>query len=253
MKSLSSASRTRIFQFIDELFDNMSLQLLGEVPSLRGKKTILFSSKPDLTLGHLFLKSLGASNLSPQEQETLKSLISKSEEYIGGLRAKTKTDMLTRIESYMSEKAVKGQSVSTVDIRKEIEGVLDKAKSHFTKIAEHESTTARNLGNTMSISKVAASQGISDPNVFFSVIKDDRTCDSCTRLHLLPDGVTPRVWKLSDIGFGYGKKSDTKPTLTRHPHCRCGLSFLAPNFGFQNGYVSFISLGHDEYEAQKGK
>lgn len=221
MKGLSSASKQRIYEFVDELFDNMSLQLLGEIPSLRNKKSILFSSRPDFTLANLFLKSLGTNNLNPAEEEALKNIVSGAEQYVSSLRSKTKGDLLNKIESYVREKNLKGQAVSTVDIRSHVKETFEKAKSHFNKIAEYETTQARNLGNTFQIAKVAQSQGISDPNVFFIVIKDNSLCPDCVRMHLMPDGITPKVWKLSDVGFGYGKKSDTKPTLVRHPHCRC--------------------------------
>jgi hypothetical protein len=70
----------------------------------------------------------------------------------------------------------------------------------------------------------------------------------------MPDLVTPRVWKLSEIGFGYHKKGENNPKIAGlHPHCRCGLAFLAPGFGFKGGQVSWIGEGHDEYKAQRGQ
>ena len=35
-------------------------------------------------------------------------------------------------------------------------------------------------------------------------------------------------------------------------NCRCSLSQLPPGWGFKSGYVSFISLEHDEYAKQRG-
>lgn len=253
MRALSSSSRERIFQYIDELFDNMSLQLLGETPYLKGKKSILFSSKPDLTLAHLFLRNLNETNITPQEEEAMKSLTSKAEEYVHGLRSRTKAQMISKIETYLSEKASKGKPSSTVDLGKEIGEVLESAKSHFNKIAEYETTHAANLGGAFQIARVGASQGQSDPNCYLAVIHDGKLCEDCKRLHLLDDEITPRIWKLSDISFGYGKKTDQKPTIVRHNHCRCRLVFLANGFSFENGQVSFQALGHDEYEAQKGR
>jgi hypothetical protein len=33
--------------------------------------------------------------------------------------------------------------------------------------------------------------------------------------------------------------------------CRCSLQQLPPGWGFKNGFISFIDLDYDEYEAQK--
>jgi hypothetical protein len=68
----------------------------------------------------------------------------------------------------------------------------------------------------------------------------------------MPDKITPRVWKLSEIKFSYHKKGESNPSISGlHPHCRCSLTFLSPNFGFRDGQVSFMGLGHNEYLKQR--
>jgi intein/homing endonuclease len=198
----------------------MALHLIGEVPSFRNKKSIIFTSKPNLTLAHLFLKSLGSERPMPQEQEALKNLLSTAEEYIASLRSKTKAQLTESIDSYVKEQALKNQRASTVEIKNKINEVLTKARNHFKTIAEAESTKARNMGKALQIGKVAVSQGVQDPNVYYVVIRDGKTCSECVRLHLMPDLVTPRVWKLSEIGFSYHKKGENNPKIAGlHPHC----------------------------------
>jgi hypothetical protein len=220
MRGISSSSKNKIHELVDELFDRMALHLIGEVPSLRNKKSVIFTSKPDLTLSHLFLKSLGSERLLPQEKEALKNLLSTAEEYISALRAKTKAQLTESIDSYIKEQILKNQKPSTVEIKNKINETLTKARDHFKTIAEAESTKARNMGKALQIGKVAASQGVQDPNVYYVVIRDGKTCSECVRLHLMDDLITPRVWKLSEIGFSYHKKGQPNPKISGlHPHC----------------------------------
>jgi hypothetical protein len=217
----------------------MSLQLIGDVPSLRNKKSIIFTSKPDLTLSHLFLKSLGSERLLPQEKEALKNLLSTTEEYISSLRAKTKAQLTENIDSYVKEQILKNQRPSTVDLKNLINESLNKARDHFKTIAEAESTKARNMGKALQIGKVAASQGVQDPNVYFVVVRDGKTCSECVRLHLMDDLITPRVWKLSEIGFSYHKKGQPNPKISGlHPHCFTENMMLHTD----KGLVSFKEL-----------
>jgi len=84
------------------------------------------------------------------------------------------------------------------------------------------------------------------------VIKDKDLCPECARLHLLEDGVTPRVWLLSDVGHAYHKRGEPNPKMGGlHPHCRCSMVTLMPGYGFVAGRVGYIAKGHDQLEHQK--
>jgi hypothetical protein len=254
MKGISSSTKTKIYELVDEMFDRMAVGLLGEIPSLRNKKSIVFTSRPDYTLAHLFLKSLESTRPLPAEEEAMKNILSTAEEYVNSLRSKTKAQLVEKVDAYVREKRMKGFAPNSIDIKNHVQEAFGTAKKHFKVIAEAETTKARNMGRALQIGKVASSQGVSDPNVFFVVIKDGVTCGECIRLHLMPDKVTPKVWKLSEIGFNYHKKGENFPKIAGlHPSCRCFLTFLAPNFGFKNGQVAYIGEGHDEYKAQKGE
>lgn len=256
MKGISSSVKTKVYELVDDLFDKMSLQLLGQVPSLKNKKSILFTSKPDMTLGWLFLKGLESSKLMPMEVEALKNLLSTAEEYVSSLRSKTKAELVEAVDSYVKESRAKGIAPSSVDVKEKINQVLDKSKNHFKTISEAEATKARNMGRAIQIGKVGASQGIKDPNVFFVVLKDEVTCKHCLSAHLMPDQVTPRVFKLSDIKFGYLSKEEKGKRVSisgQHPRCRCSISFLAENFGFKDGMVAYMGENYDEYKKQRGQ
>lgn len=246
MRGISSSTKSKIHDMVDDFFDRMSLRLLGDIPSLRNKKSIIFTSRPDFTLAHLFLKSLETQNPLPAEVEAMKNLLSTAEEYVKSLRSKTKAQLTEKIDAYVKEKRLKGVAPSSVDIKQHVEDAFASARSHFKTIAEAESTKARNMGRAMNIGKVASSQGVQDPNVFFVVIKDNVTCKECIRLHLLPDGMTPRVWKLSEVGFNYHKKGEGNPKIAGlHPHCfvgNKGIKVLTEHAGYIN--IKDVKVGH---------
>ena len=128
----------------------------------------------------------------------------------------------------------------------------DKAKGHVKLIAEAEATKARNLGHTMEIASKSKEQGVVDPTVFFIIVRDGKTCTECLRLHMQPDGVTPRVYKMGELSMGYHKRGDDRPSACgEHPFCRCSLGQLSPGWGFKDGFVSFISMDYDEYAVQR--
>jgi hypothetical protein len=139
----------------------------------------------------------------------------------------------------VKEQILKNQRPSTVDLKNLINESLNKARDHFKTIAEAESTKARNMGKALQIGKVAASQGVQDPNVYFVVVRDGKTCSECVRLHLMDDLITPRVWKLSEIGFSYHKKGQPNPKISGlHPHCFTENMMLHTD----KGLVSFKEL-----------
>jgi hypothetical protein len=78
-------------------------------------------------------------------------------------------------------------------------------------------------------------------------------CNDCKRLHLMPDGITPRLWKLSELKASYGKRGDEVPSLiNRHPFCRCQLVYLTKGFGFNDkGKLKYVQEGYDAYSIQK--
>ncbi|MCM1216809.1 MAG: hypothetical protein NC548_20100 [Lachnospiraceae bacterium] len=64
-------------------------------------------------------------------------------------------------------------------------------------------------------------------------------CNKCKQLYLEKDGVTPKVFKLSEMqayGTNYGlKQADWKPVVgTVHPNCMCPLSVMPNGFHFDS-------------------
>jgi len=254
MNGISSYTKDALAAIVEALFDRMTMRLLGNIPQLKNKKLMVFDTNPTLTLAHLFVQSMGGPSVGAKESEVMKNLLSTAYGYIDALKSSTKTKLAERIDSLVKEAKTKGDLPLDSDLKNAIAKELMAAGNHFKTISEAEATKARNLGKAVNIAQVASSQGVEDPTVLFVVIKDNVTCSECVRLHLLADKKTPRLWKLSELGFTYHKKGEDNAKINGlHPHCRCTLTYMAPGFGFKDGIATFISLDHDEYKKQRGE
>ena len=77
-------------------------------------------------------------------------------------------------------------------------------------------------------------------------------CSECARLHLMPDGITPRVWKVSEVTFGYHVKGENSPKFGGlHPNERCTPVGLSAGYGFQGGSLRWIAEAYDEWKKQR--
>lgn len=181
--------------------------------------------------------------------ETVDNLLDIASSYLDALQSRVEAEMMNLI---VAADTSSRHDVVEPDADRAGE-VLDKASADLQRIIDTESQRARQIGAVDGISEVAAGLGDDDPTVFFVVVRDDSLCDECRRLHLLPDGRTPRVWKLSQLSADYHRKGGELPSVQGlHPHCRCSQTYLAPGFGFNAaGYVRWVSQGHDEYLVQR--
>jgi hypothetical protein len=156
------------------------------------------------------------------------------------------------VDAIVKEAKAKNSHITAAQVAQVIAAEMEKARGHMKLIAEAETTKTRNMGYTMDIARKSELAGIEDPTVFFIIVRDGVTCKECLRLHMLEDEVTPKVYKMSDLSMGYHRRGENRPSACgEHPHCRCSLTQLSPGWGFKNGFVSFISLNHDEYKAQR--
>jgi hypothetical protein len=83
----------------------------------------------------------------------------------------------------------------------------------------------------------------------------NHNCDECKRIHLMPDKITPRAWKLSEVSAGYHKKGENFPCMSDlHPHGRCTMVTILPGYGFDaDGKVTYITHGYDILKEQRGE
>lgn len=250
MRGISFTALKKIAKLIDGHFDAIALKFLGIIPQKRGAR-IFFDAEPD-SLTSLFLEALDTKSPTKTEEDTLKSLLTIADGYVDALKEKTKSQILNEINGYVSNQKREKKAVNLSRVEKILETKLEGAKHHFELIAGAESNKAKNTAKALKFVKIGESLGVSDPTVCFIPTLDERNDPETLRLHVLPDRLTPRCWKLSQLGAEYHKKGDPFPKIHgTNPNCRCKLTIIPPDYGFKNGRISFISKGWDELKHQK--
>lgn len=253
MNGISSSGKENIGNIIEEMFDNIALHFLGNLPRFKNKKIMTFSTSPNVGLSHLFVQAMENRVPNSIEQDMLRGLLDTADGYIQSVKSQSKSNLIDRIDGITKEASIKGQRADPSQIQAAITEEMNKARNRLQTIVESESTKLRNLGTLMSITRMAASIGDSDPTVFFVVVRDNVTCKECLRLHMMPDGTTPRLWKFSELKQGYHKRGENNPSaFGLHPHCRCTLNYLTRGFSFnEKGKLSYQSEGFDLYSQQR--
>lgn len=253
MIGISSTGKEAISKVVEELFDSIAMEFLGNIPSLANKKFIAISSQTNMGLPHLFVQAMKNKNLNDIEKDVLKGLLENAYGYIDGLKSRTRSNITDAVDGAIKQAKLRNVKLYPEQIRQIVNEEMQKARSHMKTIAESESTKTKNFGTAMDITRVAADLGDADPTVMFVIVRDGKTCNDCLRLHMMPDGITPRLWKLSQLKQTYGKRGDDAPSLVnRHPHCRCQITYLTKGFGFNDkGRVSYVSENYDAYAAQQ--
>ncbi len=251
---IGKAAVNRIHAAVETLFRRTKERLLGR--RYEPKKITVEYKAPqfrhDLSLPGIFDAASAAEGMKPNEAFK-ESLVRVAESYLDAHEQMTKARIVAEVQNFLTEAEAKGvdTDVPTV-LGGKLYDVMTKVTTDVKRIVETESTRARNMGTMDAIIKVAALSGTSDPAVFFVVVRDSLRCDECTRLHLLEDQVTPRVYRLSEVSHSYHKRGDPMPSAGGlHPHCRCTMVYLSKGYGFEAGRVKFISLDHDEFARQR--
>lgn len=255
MFGISSSSKANIGNIVENLFDQIALDLIGDIPKLKNTKRLIISSKPNFGLSHLFVQAMKNKTPNIIEQDVLKSILESAHGYVESLKNKTKSNIVERIDGLAREASLKNQKLDEEKVQEVLDEEMKRAKVSLQALVESESTKFRNFGTTMDISRVASAIDDPDPNVFFVVVRDDKLCSECRRLHLLSDGITPRIWKLSELKSGYGKRGDETPSMfNRHPNCRCTMTYLSKGFYFdKSGRIKYQSENFDGYKFQRSK
>ncbi len=119
----------------------------------------------------------------------------------------------------------------------------------WKRVSVTEVASAMNLGEADAI--VSRNKGKSPDSIYVykRVNHDSALCNHCKKAYVMPNGITPKVYTLSELqqnGTNYGKKaSDYKATITPiHPNCRCSLVEI-PNGWTFNQQGQMIYKGPD--------
>lgn len=255
MFTLDDAKKKLIEDRIEKLFDDLAFHFLGSYATGKGKQITFTTVNPYLSLYHLYKTVTGQDRLNGPEEKGLTGLIRNASAYIESLKHNTKADIIHSIDSLFNEASVKKVDPDFSQIGKILQEKMAKAKTGMSTIVVSEATKVKNFGAALDIAKVGASLGEPDPTVCFITMKDQWVCKFCIQNHLMPDRVTPRLYKMSEVKFSYLSQEDRKNGLVsacgQHPSCRCSISITPRGFGYKNGILAYIGHGFDALADQR--
>jgi hypothetical protein len=248
MKKLPGHVKRKIERAVDNLFDKLKYRVLG--PKMVDKKLYIGFMRPKSLPG--LYEAAHVEERGIPDKEHLDQLLQTAANYIDAVRLKAKNHTVVAVNSFLNRATVPTDWKTVLG--GELADVYGTVKRDVHRIIDTEAQNVRNIGVLEGISRVNASRGIEDPVVFFVVVRDEHLCDECRKLHLLEDGKTPRVYKMSELGHGYHKRGETDPKVGGlHPHCRCSMTTLMPGFGFDaGGFVTWKREDWNEYARQHG-
>ena len=244
---LSLTAQNAISEALDIMFDKLKARLLGPGAGNLFGKQIVFRFPTELSLTGLYQAASQQEGMQPRE-EVMKGLLRIAGGYLDASREKTRAKLLHGVQQVLTDAQNRGvdTDVETV-LQGKLTAVWRDMSNDVKRIAETETTTIRNTSIFDAIGRIGALTGREDPTVIFIVVRDNSLCEECKRLHLMPDGVTPRAWKMSELGSGYHKKGEQFPKVAgAHCFCRCTLTHVMPGYGLNSaGRIAYIAPDYD--------
>ena len=261
-----------IEQYIKRTFDILRVNLLG--PDSVSAKSLIFSMRnhdPKSTLAYNYLAANLVNSSDPKniDKSVVKQITDVASNYIDSLEKKSLSDISRTVKDNFSEldlmskqqnksvemllKEKAGQKIMA-NINDELQKQKDKIDASVERIVNHELHNAQNFGALDGIVGISRAIGVSDPIVFKVLVDDEYLCKTCRAIWLSNDGVTPKVYRLSELSaVSKGPKSLSPSISPQHINCRCVLTVLMPQFGFDaEGKVAYVGADHDEYKKQRG-
>lgn len=249
MNSLSKKAVKDIKNVFEKLFNKLKYKLLG--PQSVAQK-IYKKFEWHFSIPGIFESASRIEGVSPSE-ETLATVTEIASEYIDSYKSRAVARVVNEIEASLNEARIteKKTDIQTL-VGNKVNEIMSDISSSVEIIVESEAQKAKNIATFDGITKMSAYLGDEDPVVCFITSKDEKVCEECIRIHCLEDGITPRVWKTSEIKHSYHKKGDEYPSIMGlHVNCRCQIVPVRPGFGFVNGFVTHLGNDHDELKKQR--
>ena len=75
MIGISANGKEAISQVVEEMFDRLALQFVGDIPRLKTNKSLILSYVPNNGLAKIFIGALGNRNPNIVERDALRSLL----------------------------------------------------------------------------------------------------------------------------------------------------------------------------------
>ena len=217
-------------------------------------KRLAFRFDPNTSLTALYNMASKHEGVDPRE-EILRSLLKIAGGYLNAHREKAKARVVQAVQAALVDAQSAGvkTNLETV-LGGQLADLMADIKADIKTIVTTEAVNTTNTSIYDAIGRVGAVTGRDDPTVYFVCVHGKTTpCAECARLHLMSDLITPRLWKMSELGSGYHVKGDSTPKVAGlHPNCQCHLTHLMPGFGFDaSGHVTYVEAGHDELAKQR--
>jgi hypothetical protein len=250
---LGKKAISQIGMSVDNLFERAKSRFLGpDAPGLKDK-TLAFKFNPKTSLGAIYKLASSQEGVDARE-ETMRAMLKVAGAYLDARKERAKAQIIHDVQAFLVDAQATGvkTDVATV-LGGQLASLMGDLKSEVQMIVNTETTNTSNTSIYDAIGRIGALTGRDDPTVYFVCVHDGALCDECKRLHLMEDEVTPRLWKMSELGSGYHKKGDEFPKVGGlHPNERCVLTHLLPGYSFDaDGHVEFKSDGHDEFNEQR--
>jgi very-short-patch-repair endonuclease len=207
MYGLSSSGKESIVIAVEKMFDSLAYKLLGNIPKLRSKSPF-FGSQSPFSLAHIFIQALNNKEPNHFEKDVLRSILNSSFGYVEALKNRTSSNVVESVDAIVKEAKLRGQYVSPTQITEIIAEEMGKAKNHMKLIAEAESTKTRNMAHTMEIVDKSKKEEVSDPTVFFIIVRDNKTCLEENEIVLTTTGAVP----IGSIQVGDLMKNPSTPS-----------------------------------------
>lgn len=249
---LNAAQRAAIDGEVDELFDELLTRLLGG--AFTGRR-LFIGYTHDLTLPGIFEAAVSEEG-GRLDTEMVSGIAAVAQDFIDKYRAEAKASTKRRAQQLLHD--VDQGRLKPEDFKTALQGELaelwGKVKTNVHAVVATETQHAQTMGVKDGIDQVNEGLGVDDPVVCFITAKDTNVCKECQRVHVLPDGKTPRVFKSSEVSTEYHVRGELMASWhLLHPHCRCALTTVLPGFGFDaRGLVTWIHADHREWDYQRG-
>ena len=278
--ALSNKAQKKIAQLIEDYKDLMTLKTVG--PGALSRKRLR-----DLVLKGMIKKDASlvspvieaylktheqAIDGSPAPMDVRQGAISFLERQMQRYSEKAVTNLTTDIvgtleahihpefeqkEGAAIYEALKDPKLFKQNLRSLLNDKVEQWEYRWRTVVTTELSRASNFGAMDAIIHNNHGQDPAQITVFKSGNKPgEGSCETCSKLWYLPDGVTPKTYKLSELmanGSNHGKKkAEWMATIDNtHPNESHTLHELKPGYGFQGGEIAWIDVNHDEFNHQK--
>lgn len=221
---LPDSSRNTITTAIDGIFERLRYKLLGPYYQPKAELPGRLTHDKILSLPGMYSSAYVAGGAENQPSfQSIKGLASVADTYIQAASERFKAKALAEIENQMATASLQSDYNFEQELNDALIELFDKAQGETKRILETEVQRAKTIGVNDSALEFMTQAGDEDGNVYALTRQDKFVCRYCRDFYLMPDGVTPKIYKLSELKAGYLDRGNPEPNLPPvHPNCFLG-------------------------------